>query len=815
MGLLLMLWLASLCAVLCTPAPNPGNGYSAYGIGKTLFDELLPQLTARHAGVSDIPANDTAAWAHRQADVRGALRQLFAPLPPADRARSPRSVATGTLRGEGFSVAKLLVESRPGYWISAGLWLPDGANASHQVPAVLAPSGHDGSAWRDGGSQLIALNLVKRGFAVLGFDPIGQGERSMLPELDNPGGGGNASAGTEHFGCSFEHEHLQRQVALLGVNAASHWLWDLTVLVDFVAAHTAIDRHRLGVAGCSGGGVQAAYLGALDERIGAASVACYTSTLAADFKPSSLGGGGGPAEGEQQWGPFVGLMHGGEALGLDKPDLLVARAPLPTQVLLTTRDQYFPHAGGVAAVAEAAPAFAALGAAAALVSTTGNFTHGYVNETRLALYSFMQASLRAVSNDSGVELQPTPGETWTFADLCVTSTGEVLTAREINNGSGSVTTHEAFVAPLAAAQLAQLNAARGADAAGFLLNTRATAAAVVGCVPPDLGAAPAPVAPTPAPASLPSGTMHYVLPSEGRCRIALDVLLPHNTTAAATAAVAGAAGAAGAAGDGRGAGPTRAVLYVGRKGASIEHPRPGELSAAESARVDAVRAAGFAVVLVDLCGFGTAADSAGDAFGLFDLPSFDFRVKLAQPVDASFNLNRSIVGFHAADVLRAALAASTRGTLLVGRDGSALDLEVVATLSANETAAAVLAAAAVARGAGRPALIGGVALLGSVASWASIVTAPRYSMVAYYSFVFGALRHFDLPDLAAALAPAPVLVALPLGPGSKARPVAPLNASEAGAAFAFARRQHAGLSLASVGSPATLTADVLRWLSEL
>ena len=50
----------------------------------------------------------------------------------------------------------------------------------------------------------------------------------------------------------------------------------------------------------------------------------------------------------------------------------------------------------------------------------------------------------------------------------------------------------------------------------------------------------------------------------------------------------------------------------------------------------ALRAAGLAVALVDVCGFGTAADSAGDAFGLFDLPSYDFRVKLSQPVDAAF-----------------------------------------------------------------------------------------------------------------------------------------------------------------------------------
>ena len=50
-------------------------------------------------------------------------------------------------------------------------------------------------------------------------------------------------------------------------------------------------------------------------------------------------GGGGPADGEQTWGPHVAT---GTAVGLDKPDLLVARSPRPTQVLLTSWDTCFP-----------------------------------------------------------------------------------------------------------------------------------------------------------------------------------------------------------------------------------------------------------------------------------------------------------------------------------------------------------------------------------------------------------------------------------------------------------------------------------------
>ena len=70
---------------------------------------------------------------------------------------------------------KLLIETRPGYYASTGLFLPPG-EIDTPVPAVLFPSGHSTLTWREPANQLIAANLVKRGIAVLGYDPIGQGE---------------------------------------------------------------------------------------------------------------------------------------------------------------------------------------------------------------------------------------------------------------------------------------------------------------------------------------------------------------------------------------------------------------------------------------------------------------------------------------------------------------------------------------------------------------------------------------------------------------------------------------------------------------
>jgi hypothetical protein len=193
----------------------PGDTYSTTGLGRTLFSVVLPQLGARHAAVSAL-GRDREAWMARQGRVRESLRRLFAPLPPRRSGRgtpTPRTLQRGgVLRDElgGFTVTRLLIETRPGYWAPAALWLPLNASAHSTVPAVLFPSGHSDTSFREAGAQLIEQNLVRRGLAVLGYDPVGQGERRMMPDLD--GKGGAVARGEAHYSPSFEHEYHLRGI---------------------------------------------------------------------------------------------------------------------------------------------------------------------------------------------------------------------------------------------------------------------------------------------------------------------------------------------------------------------------------------------------------------------------------------------------------------------------------------------------------------------------------------------------------------------------------------------------------------------------
>merc|ERR1719401_1509399 len=91
-----------------------------------------------------------------------------------------------------------------------------------------------------------------------------------------------------------------------------------------------------------------AYLAAVDTRIRAAAIACYFSTMSQELESGTCN-----YDAEQ-------ILWSQAKYGLDKPDFLVARAPQPTVVLLTSHD-CFPLAGGREGFDEATPAFRAHG----------------------------------------------------------------------------------------------------------------------------------------------------------------------------------------------------------------------------------------------------------------------------------------------------------------------------------------------------------------------------------------------------------------------------------------------------------------------
>ena len=65
----------------------------------------------------------------------------------------------------------------------------------------------------------------------------------------------------------------------LGTNLARYRIWDGIRGLDYLASLPEVDAQRLGCVGNSGGGTLTAYIAALDDRVKAAAIGCYITTL--------------------------------------------------------------------------------------------------------------------------------------------------------------------------------------------------------------------------------------------------------------------------------------------------------------------------------------------------------------------------------------------------------------------------------------------------------------------------------------------------------------------------------------------------------
>ena len=163
------------------------------------------------------------------------------------------------------------------------------------------------------------LNLVEKGFIVLAYDPIGQGERLQYPDLVT----GKSTIGS----ATQEHSYAGVQTLLTGSSLSDYFIWDGIRAVDYLCSRKEVDSGRIGITGRSGGGAQAAMIAACDDRILAAALENYVTNFKRLFQAI------GPQDAEQN--PWFGI-----AKGIDHADFIHARAPKPTLIISTTNDYF-------------------------------------------------------------------------------------------------------------------------------------------------------------------------------------------------------------------------------------------------------------------------------------------------------------------------------------------------------------------------------------------------------------------------------------------------------------------------------------------
>src|SRR5207237_10536223 len=148
-----------------------------------------------------------------------------------------RAHVTGQIPMDGFHIEKLIFESLPGIYVTALVYVPDDGPKKH--PGVLVPSGHsaNGKAYY----QALCQRLVQRGYVVICWDPIGQGERSQFWDAKN-------SKSRYNLICA-EHAVLGNLAYLAGTNLARWEIWDGIRAVDYLLTRADVDAGRMHITG--------------------------------------------------------------------------------------------------------------------------------------------------------------------------------------------------------------------------------------------------------------------------------------------------------------------------------------------------------------------------------------------------------------------------------------------------------------------------------------------------------------------------------------------------------------------------------------
>jgi cephalosporin-C deacetylase-like acetyl esterase len=319
------------------PVVRKEDPNSPANIGRTQLTNYLDDLAAKDTATrrATIAAITTRAQAEgRQREVRKKILTLIGTLPE----KTPLNAKSlGTTQADCFRIEKILFESQPNFTVTALLYLPDAkpAAAKQKLPAIVISPGHGFTGKAT--DYTFASTFARNGFAVLSYDPIGQGERLQYPDPFDP-------SKTLLKASTGEHGEAGLQPTLIGDAPARIIVWDSIRAVDYLLSRPEVDPNRIGAFGCSGGGTMTALLGALDTRVHAIAVACYLTSF--DALLPALG----PQDAEQSIPNFIATGPAGPAL--DFPDWIEVAAPRPYAIISTAQDM-FPYAGALATATEA------------------------------------------------------------------------------------------------------------------------------------------------------------------------------------------------------------------------------------------------------------------------------------------------------------------------------------------------------------------------------------------------------------------------------------------------------------------------------
>lgn len=333
-----------------------------------------------------------------QDTMRSKLLDMIGGLPTE---KTPlRAQVLGKIVMQGFHIEKVVFESMPGFHVTALVYVPHNGATRH--PGVLVGCGHSplGKIYY----QALCQRLVKRGYVVICWDPVGQAERSQFWDT-------KAGKSKYNLVCG-EHAVLGNLAYLAGANLIRWQIWDGIRALDYLLTRDDVDSARISITGTSGGGVQAAYIGALDKRIKVVVPSCFISSLPMRAYNRIFA----DPDSDPEQDPFGMISE-----GIDHAGLLLLVYPRPVLIASAVLD-FFPIEGTRKTFREISDVYERFGKGERAAMVEGYHKHQFSLENQEAALRFLDRfnnmpltdGLPAVS-----ELKPN--------ELQCTKSGQVLT----------------------------------------------------------------------------------------------------------------------------------------------------------------------------------------------------------------------------------------------------------------------------------------------------------------------------------------------------------------------------------------------------
>ncbi len=307
---------ATCFAIVATAifASNTASQTSDFGYERLLHK--AKEMTAkRDAALKEADSNLEKLSAY-QKEKRETLTKLLGIDIEEAQKREPLVYIESRVKSGKFTIYKLIVDGR----MSVNFYKPNSNGGDNTYPAVLLLPGHEQRGKGANTYQMTALMLAGNGIAVLVPDPISEGERMQMMNPDGT---------TKNMKATSEHSQLQAGSVLTGNNIVKEELKENLALFNVLyynkISGVKIDKKNIGVMGNSGGGAQASYLGAVDNRIKAI---CCCSWFTRRINMMEKYGPDDPC----QWIP-------GEIKSeLEISDLYIINAPRPTLIMSGSLD---------------------------------------------------------------------------------------------------------------------------------------------------------------------------------------------------------------------------------------------------------------------------------------------------------------------------------------------------------------------------------------------------------------------------------------------------------------------------------------------